>query len=99
MTIRDYLSKRTRILVAIELLLIGAVASMLLLDWFESSLLFSSIVVGLLVITVCIQIIGFRCVRCNKRLGPLTWNLTGYKVLGRAVNYCPFCGVSFDDEL
>lgn len=101
MTIRSYLSRRARVLLIIEsiLLLIAMAPAFIDFLFLENRPLFYILFTFPFLASVLMQIRGFSCCNCNQKLGEITLNLTGWRVLGKRVNFCPFCGVSFEKEL
>ena len=41
----------------------------------------------------------FRCPRCSSGLGSVIAHFGPARSLGKAINFCPFCGAGLDDEL
>ena len=97
MAARDQLQKKTRLLVIAQLLVL--VFTLLSTEYLIQKFpLLPFLLLALMVILVLIQIIGFKCINCKNRLGAITWNLTCWKMLAKKVEYCPYCGVQFDDQ-
>jgi hypothetical protein len=100
MTIREYLANRTRTVIVVEAILFAiafALSAVEIPIFKEEPYLYFAILIPL-IIAIIIQHRGFPCGRCKQRLGDLTFNLTGWKVLGNKVNFCPYCGVSLDEK-
>jgi hypothetical protein len=100
MTIREYLANRTRKVIVVEVILfvLTIALSTLGIPIFKKEPYLHFVLLVPLFIIVSIQLKGFRCGRCKQRLGELTLNLTGWKFLGKKVNFCPCCGVNLDEK-
>jgi hypothetical protein len=48
---------------------------------------------------VCLQWFAARCPRCSQRMGQEIAMRLGIALFRKAPNYCPYCGVSFDEPM
>lgn len=103
MKIRTYIQKR--LIFFISLLLIGGVVFQAQAFVFENDDSLAgtalSIISGVLVL---IGIVGYfiliKCPKCNKRFGNVLSYMSITSTTGeRGIRHCPFCGVSFDEQL
>jgi hypothetical protein len=101
MTARDRLNRRMRpagiaMYGAVCLLLIGTAIEVVGNLDLELPLVLAF---GMLcLISMATQVLLFRCHRCLGNMAPILWWRGGLKIDQR-VCFCPFCGVSLDQEL
>jgi hypothetical protein len=99
MTIRQELNKRKR-----KIMLLGysgfafTVIGLMVSDKTNGIPLFP--LVGAVVFAVCILQVMYtiKCPRCEGNLGQATMNYSSPFSIGKAIRYCPFCGVDLDTE-
>jgi hypothetical protein len=99
MTIREYISKRTRIALGIAFggWLFFLVAGVVGTRYLDNPLI---VMIGFLVFggAVIYMALFIKCPRCGFRLGQAGMILVFRRTGAQSVNFCAHCGVSFDEE-
>ncbi|HEX4387711.1 MAG TPA: hypothetical protein VH109_03695 [Steroidobacteraceae bacterium] len=97
MTIREYLrtrSKRARRVLALGVIVVSVVIALFAITSNRAALFAAAGAVGLAIVFWALLYLDLtRCPSCRTRLGAQIANQ--YRLKPR-VNFCPFCGVSFD---
>lgn len=102
MRIRDYLSKKRRIVYMVAFIcwlsfgITGLTESLREKPGFPPLFLLPFIGFGCCVL---FMLFGFRCPRCKNNLGYTIQWPSSFWNLSDKLKYCPFCGVEFDKEI
>ena len=100
MTMREVLNrkKRTVTLVTWSCFAIFGVSGYLSRR-FEPLFPVALVAFGVAFVTILLALFGIRCSRCRGNLGYLVAYSGGPMSVGRAVKYCPYCGVQIDESV
>ena len=103
MTLREHILKRPRWISLVQLLvlllLLLVVASLFIGRFSVGGLLVVFALFAILVASLVIPILIPKCPKRDGRLHILVQSLKRSKLLRKRIDFCPYCGVSFDDEM
>lgn len=94
MTIREYIKRRARWTAALSL---GGF--MLFAFGGPLGIPFLAIIGAIAFGGAIILIANIRCPRCRASLGQTIAMPVGINLIGEQINYCPYCGVSLDEQI